>query len=46
LRMMFDILVVVAAFAAGGIASLSGFGIGSILTPLLATELGTKLFPE
>jgi hypothetical protein len=41
--MMFDILVVVAAFAAGGIASLSGFGIGSILTPLLATELGTKL---
>ncbi len=40
---MFRILVILAALLAGGIASLSGFGIGSILTPLLATVLGTKL---
>ncbi len=40
---MFDILVLVAAVIAGGIASLAGFGIGSILTPLLATAVGTKL---
>lgn len=39
----FDILVLIAAMVAGGIASLAGFGIGSILTPLLATVLGTKL---
>jgi uncharacterized membrane protein YfcA len=37
------ILIVVAATVAGAIASLSGFGIGSILTPLLAVLLGTKL---
>lgn len=36
-------LVFVAALVAGAIASLSGFGIGSILTPLLAVFLGTKL---
>jgi len=41
--LLFRLLVAVAALVAGGIASLSGFGIGSILTPLLATELGTKL---
>ncbi|MGD0999345.1 MAG: sulfite exporter TauE/SafE family protein [Candidatus Brocadiia bacterium] len=29
--------------AAGGIAGLSGFGIGSLLTPLLAVRAGTKL---
>ena len=34
---------VLAAIAAGAVASISGFGIGSILTPLLATWLGTKL---
>jgi uncharacterized protein len=28
---------------AGAIASISGFGIGSVLTPLLATWIGTKL---
>jgi uncharacterized membrane protein YfcA len=28
---------------AGAIASISGFGIGSLLTPLLAVRLGTKL---
>ncbi len=35
--------ILLAAMVAGGIASVSGFGIGSILTPLLATWLGTKL---
>lgn len=40
---MFNFLVAVAALVAGGIASIAGFGIGSILTPLLALKLGTKL---
>ena len=31
------------AVAAGAVATISGFGIGSILTPLLATWIGTKL---
>ena len=35
-------LVLVAALIAGAIASIAGFGIGSILTPLLAVFLGTK----
>jgi uncharacterized membrane protein YfcA len=35
-------LVAVAAFAAGGIASVAGFGIGSILTPLVAWQYGMK----
>ena len=33
----------VAATLAGAIASVAGFGIGSILTPLLAIRVGTKL---
>lgn len=41
--MTVDLLTLLAAIVAGGIASLSGFGIGSILTPLLAITLGTKL---
>jgi uncharacterized protein len=36
-------LVTCAGILAGAIASISGFGIGSILTPLLATWIGTKL---
>src|SRR5690242_3546751 len=39
---MHDALVFVAALVAGAIASISGFGIGSILTPLIATFVGTK----
>jgi uncharacterized membrane protein YfcA len=39
---MYDSLVVVCAIAAGAIASMSGFGIGSLLTPLLALHVGTK----
>jgi hypothetical protein len=30
-------------FAAGAVASVSGFGVGSLLTPLFALEVGTKL---
>jgi len=40
---LFAALVGLAAMVAGAIASISGFGIGSILTPLLATAHGTKL---
>lgn len=36
-------LLTCAGIVAGAIASISGFGIGSILTPLLATWIGTKL---
>lgn len=35
-------LVLLAAVVAGGIASVTGFGIGSLLTPLLAVRVGTK----
>src|SRR3984893_5293858 len=41
--MAFDALITIAAIIAGGIASIAGFGIGSILTPLLAVSVGTKL---
>lgn len=37
------LITVAAAIAAGAVASISGFGIGSILTPLLSLWLGTKL---
>jgi uncharacterized membrane protein YfcA len=39
----FQILIFIAALLAGAIAAISGFGIGSILTPLLASQLDTKL---
>jgi len=41
--MGFDTLIAVAAAFAGAIASVAGFGIGSILTPLFAIHFGTKL---
>jgi len=34
--------VALLAFVAGAIAAISGFGIGSLLTPLLAWQLGTR----
>jgi uncharacterized protein len=40
---MFTILVFAAAVLAGGVAAISGFGIGSLLTPLFAVRYGTKL---
>lgn len=39
----FDLILTVAAAIAGAVASVTGFGIGSILTPLLALQAGTKL---
>jgi uncharacterized membrane protein YfcA len=39
----FAAVAAAAAIFAGAVASLAGFGIGSILTPLLALQLGTKL---
>ncbi|HEY1528309.1 MAG TPA: sulfite exporter TauE/SafE family protein [Candidatus Angelobacter sp.] len=39
---MTDALLFFAAILGGGIAALSGFGIGSMLTPLLALSVGTK----
>ena len=39
----FLVLVAAVAVVAGAIASVSGFGIGSLLTPLLAVRVGTKL---
>lgn len=38
-----DLLVAASAVAAGGIAAVSGFGIGSLLTPVFAPSAGTKL---
>jgi hypothetical protein len=41
--MMQGVLVAAVAFVAAVIASVTGFGIGSLLTPTLALSLGTKL---
>src|SRR6267378_3737737 len=41
--MGFELAVGAAAIVAGAIASVAGFGIGSILTPLLAARVGAKL---
>ncbi len=41
--MLFAILLAFTAVAAGGIAAVTGFGIGSLLTPVLAAKTGTKL---
>ena len=41
--MPFDLLLAGVAVVAGGIASVAGFGIGSLLTPVLALETGMKV---
>ncbi len=41
--MLFAALLAVVAVLAGGIASIAGFGIGSLLTPALALQTGTKV---
>lgn len=38
-----ELLVALVSFAAGAIAAISGFGIGSLLTPLFALWVGTKV---
>jgi uncharacterized membrane protein YfcA len=40
---MFTVLVVVASVLAGAVAAISGFGIGSLLTPVFAARYGAKL---
>ena len=39
----YTIAVIVASVLAGGIAAVSGFGIGSLLTPVLALQMDTRL---
>jgi uncharacterized protein len=39
----FDILLALASTLAGAVAAVSGFGVGSLLTPLLALRVETKL---
>jgi hypothetical protein len=41
--MLFELLTTVVGILAGAVASIAGFGVGSLLTPLLAWRLGTKL---
>jgi len=41
--MAFDLIVAAVAVLAGMVASVAGFGIGSLLTPVLAYQVGTKL---
>src|SRR5580765_318768 len=39
---MYEAAIFACAIVAGAVASVSGFGIGSLLTPLLALHAGTK----
>jgi len=41
--MIFHLVVFLASVLAGAVAAISGFGIGSLFTPLLAARYGTKL---
>jgi hypothetical protein len=41
--MWYDALVVIVAVVAAAIAAVTGFGIGSLLTPLLALQVDTRL---
>ena len=41
--MIFETLLAALAMVAGAVATVTGFGIGSILTPLIATRTGTRL---
>ncbi len=42
-RIMFEFILFAASIAAGGIAAISGFGIGSVLTPVVSTRIDTRL---
>ena len=41
--MWFEALALAASVIAGGLAAVTGFGIGSLLTPILATQVDTRL---
>ncbi|MDP9362375.1 MAG: sulfite exporter TauE/SafE family protein [Acidobacteriota bacterium] len=41
--MLAAVLIAIAAFFAGAVSAVAGFGIGSILTPLLGLTIGVKL---
>ena len=41
--MVFELILFAAGVAAGAIATVTGFGIGSVLTPVLAVRAGTQL---
>jgi uncharacterized protein len=43
LSLTLDLLLAVAGLLAGSVAAVSGFGIGSLLTPVLALQVGTKI---
>jgi uncharacterized protein len=40
---LFDLLIVIAGIVAGGVASVAGFGIGSLLTPVFVTQVATQV---
>ena len=40
---MFEAAVLFVSMLAGALAAVTGFGIGSLLTPLLALQVGTRL---
>lgn len=40
---LFNLLIVIAGIAAGGMASVAGFGIGSLLTPVFVTQVATQI---
>lgn len=41
--MIFEVGLFLTAVIAGGVASVTGFGIGSLVTPVLSLSVGTKL---
>jgi uncharacterized membrane protein YfcA len=41
--MWFDAVILMVAVIAGAIAAVTGFGIGSLLTPMLAVQIDTRL---
>jgi len=40
---LFNLLIVISGIAAGGVASVAGFGIGSLLTPVFVTQVATQV---
>jgi uncharacterized membrane protein YfcA len=42
-HLLLSVVLIMVAIISGAVAALSGFGIGSLLTPLLATVVGMKV---